>query len=108
MIDFVDSFYYKDYSALDGYDREKAKQKAFSVIVPLIMKNELTPKQSACLQYKYINHKTQAQIAELLKISQPTVSRHINTAKDIMNHSLQYCYIALSKAIDEYEKLSNS
>lgn len=108
MIDFMDNFYNKDYSALDGYDREKAKQKAFSTIVPLIMKNELTQKQSACIKYKYINHKTQSEIAEILKISQPTVSRHINTAKEIMNNSLQYCYIALSKAIDEYDRLSNS
>lgn len=108
MIDFMESFYYKDYSALDGYDREKAKQKAFATIVPLIMKNELTPKQSACIRYKYINNKTQAEIADLLKISQPTVSRHISSAKEIMNNSLQYCYIALTKAIDEYDRLSNS
>lgn len=108
MIDFIDSFYYKDYSALDGYDREKAKQKAFATIVPIIMKNELTQKQSLCMQYKYINNKTQQEIAEVLKISQPTVSRHINSAKEIMNNSLSYCYIALTKAIDEYERLSNS
>lgn len=108
MIDFMNDFYYKDFSALDGYDREKAKQKAFATIVPLIMNNELTPKQSACLKYKYISNKSQAEIADILKISQPTVSRHINAAKEIMNNSLQYCYIALSKAIDEYERLSNS
>ena len=71
------------------------------------MNNELTQKQSVCLRYKYINNKNQAEIAEILQLSQPTVSRHISTAKEIMNNSLQYCYIALTKAIDEYERLSN-
>ena len=39
MIDFMESFYCTDYSQLDGYDREKAKQKAFQTVVPLIMNN---------------------------------------------------------------------
>lgn len=106
MIDFMESFYCTDYSKLDGYDKERAKQKAFAAVVPLIMDNELTQKQSICLRYKYINNKNQAEIAEILQLSQPTVSRHISTAKDIVNNSLQYCYIALTKAIDEYDKLS--
>ena len=107
MIDFTENYFNSNYSQLDGYDREKAKQKAFQTVVPLIMNNELTQKQSVCLRYKYINNKNQAEIAELLQLSQPTVSRHISTAKEIMNNSLQYCYIALTKAIDEYERLSN-
>lgn len=53
---------------------------------------------------KYINGKTQKEIANLMKLSQPTVSRHINAAKEILNNSLKYCYIALEKGIDEYEK----
>ena len=107
MIDFTENYFNSNYSQLDGYDREKAKQKAFQAVVPLIMNNELTQKQSVCLRYKYINNKNQAEIAEILQLSQPTVSRHISTAKEIMNNSLQYCYIALTKAIDEYERLSN-
>ena len=106
MIDFTEDYFYSSYSHLDGYDREKAKQKALQTVVPSIMDNELTQKQNICLRYKYINNKNQAEIAEILKLSQPTVSRHINAAKDIMNNSLKYCYIALSKAIDEYERLS--
>lgn len=105
MIDFVDNYYYSDASMAESYDRERAKQKAFSVIVPMIMNNELTEKQSVCLRYKYLMGKNQAEIAEILNLSQPTVSRHISTGKDIMNNSLKYCYLALSSAIDEYEKL---
>ncbi|WP_294837103.1 helix-turn-helix transcriptional regulator [Eubacterium sp.] len=108
MIDFINNYYYEDYSTVDGMDREKAKKKAFSAVLPLIMQEELTPMQSVCLRYRYENHKTQAEIANLLKLSQPTVSRHISSAKEKMNNSLGYCYIALSKAIDEYDRLANS
>lgn len=108
MIDFVDTFYYDKTPHYDeGYDKERAKQKAFSLVLPLIMENELTQRQNICLRYKYINNKSQSEIAEILKLSQPTVSRHISTAKDIVNSNLKYCYLALSKGLDEYDKLSN-
>ena len=107
MIDFTESFFNNNYYAIDGYDREKAKQKALQAVVPLIMDNELSPKQNICLRYKYINNKNQTEIAQILKLSQPPVSRHIAAAKDIMNNSLKYCYIALSTAIDEYERLGD-
>jgi RNA polymerase sigma factor (sigma-70 family) len=108
MIDFIDGYYYdKTKNIGDGYDKERAKKKAFSVLLPLIMQNELTERQNICLKYKYINNKSQTEIAEILKLSQPTVSRHIATAKEIVNNKLKYCYLALSKGLDEYEKLSN-
>ena len=52
MIDFTENYFNSNYSQLDGYDREKAKQKALQTVVPLIMDNELTPKQNICLRYK--------------------------------------------------------
>lgn len=108
MIDFIDTFYCEQTPAYnEGYDKERAKQKAFSLVLPLIMQNELTQKQNICLRYKYINNKSQSEIAEILKLSQPTVSRHISTAKNIVNNNLKYCYMALSKGLDEYDKLSN-
>lgn len=107
MIDFVEDFYCDTTTNnTDGYDKERARRKAFSTVVPLILKNELTQRQNICLRYKYLNGKSQSEIAELLKLSQPTVSRHISTAKDIVNNNLKYCYIALIKGIDEYEKLN--
>jgi DNA-binding MarR family transcriptional regulator len=75
--------------------------------VPLILENELSPSQYACLRYKYIFGKSQAEIANLLKLSQPTVSRHITTAKDIVNKNLQYCYLAITRSIEEFDRLSN-
>lgn len=107
MIDFMESFYFGDPTLTEGYDREKAKHKAFSVIVPMIMNNELTEKQSICIRYKYLLGKNQAEIAQILNLSQPTVSRHINAGKDIINNSLKYCYLALNQAIDEYDRLQN-
>ena len=108
MIDFIENYYHDtSLEKQDGYDEEMAKKKAFSTVLPLIIKNELTQKQSICLRYHYINGKSQAEIAKMLKWSQPTVSRHINAAKSIVNNNLKYCYIALDKGLNEYEKLSN-
>lgn len=104
-IDFVERFYVSPhFEHSNGYDRERAGHFAFSKVIPLLMKEELTPRQSVCLQMKYVNHKSQNEIAELLKLSQPTVSRHITTAKETMNKHLQYCYAAVSAALDEYDR----
>ena len=103
-IDIIDSIY-NDGSISDstGFEREKAKTKALKKVLPIIIERELTERQRVCLNYKYINGKNQAEIAELLKLSQPTVSRHINTAKDIVNNKLQYCVFAVINALDSYD-----
>lgn len=107
MIDFLDEIYYDKSLDNDGYERERATTKALAEITPVIMENELTQRQNICLRYKYINNKSQTEIAEMLKLSQPTVSRHINTAKDIVNNHLKYCCIALSNGMNEYDRLCN-
>ena len=104
-MDFIEDYYYETESYnSSGFDRERAQKKAFSAVLPLIMKNELTERQSVCLKYKYISGKSQQEIADLLHLSQPTVSRHINAAKDIVNNKLKYCYAAVSTALTEYDK----
>ncbi len=105
MIDFIDEIYYDKSTDNEGYEKERATTKALTQIAPVIMKNELTQRQNICLRYKYINNKSQTEIAEMLGLSQPTVSRHINTAKDIVNSHLKYCYIALSNGINEFDRL---
>ena len=45
-VDFIDGYYYGQCTNNDGYDRERAKQTAFSAVLPLIIENELTQKQS--------------------------------------------------------------
>ena len=106
MTDFIESYYFGNrYDEREGFERQKAQRKAFSLLLPVIMENELTERQSVCLQYKYLQHKSQREIAALLHLSQPTVSRHIQTAKDIVNHNLTYCYAAVSAALEEYDRL---
>ena len=105
MKDFVNEYYsMPQYDALEGFDRERAQKKAFSLVLPFILEKELTEKQNLCFRYKYVMGKTQQEIAELLNLSQPTVSRHISAAKSIVNKELKYCYAALSAALNEYDR----
>lgn len=108
MISFIDE-YMTDKNRFDddGYDEQKILLKSISKVLPLIIKNELTPKQSLCLRLFYIHNKSQVEIARELKLSQPTVSRHIKTAKDITNKYLNYCYYSVSKANEQWLKTDN-
>lgn len=106
MKDFLEAFYYERLDDDAGFDTERAEYKAFAKLIPLIMERELTERQSVCLQYRYVHGKSQKEIAELLKLSQPTVSRHIQTAKAIVNNELAYCYAAVRTALREYDRLA--
>ena len=102
--DFIEEIYtgsFLDNNA--GYDKARAKRIAIKKVLPLIIDRELTERQRICLNYRYVSNKSQNEIAELLKLSQPTVSRHINAAKDIVNNKLQYCVYAASSAIESYD-----
>ncbi len=106
MIDFVDE-YMTDANAYcdDGFDENKILMKAVSKVLPLIIKNELTERQSLCLRLFYVHGKNQTEIANRLKLSQPTVSRHIKTAKSITNKCLSYCIYAVKQANEQWLKL---
>ncbi|MBQ9518142.1 MAG: sigma-70 family RNA polymerase sigma factor [Eubacterium sp.] len=104
-MDLLDLYYYSPViTADDNEEFNRAKRKAFALILPKIMENELTERQRVCIKMKYIAHMTQKEIANKLGISQPSVSRHIISAKKIINGNLQYCCAALTKALYEYEK----
>lgn len=105
MIDYIECYYSKNMNDNDSHEAFLAKKKAFSALLPVLMENELTQKQSLCLRYKYLLGKTQIEIAELLHLSQPTVSRYISSAKGILNNKLKYCWAAMSAALTEYDKL---
>ena len=106
MKDFVEAFYYDAVEEEGGYDARRAQHKAFAAVIPLLMERELTERQEVCLRYHYVYGKSQSEIAALLKLSQPTVSRHIRTAKSILNNELAYCYAAVYTALDEYDRLA--
>lgn len=106
MISFIDecmqgTTLYDD----DGYDEQRILMKSLSAVLPKIIENELTQKQRICLRLFYVNGKTQTEIARELKLSQPTVSRHLSTAKDITNKILGYCYYSVKKSNEQWLKL---
>lgn len=107
MINFVEE-YMSGTSLIneDGFDEQKIMFKAISKVLPIILKSELTPRQNLCLRMFYIHGKSQIEIARELKLSQPTVSRHIKTAKDIMNKYLSYCTYSVKKANELWLKMN--
>ncbi len=86
-------------------DSQKIMLKAMSKVLPLIIKNELTERQSICLRLFYVHNKSQLEIAKELKLSQPTVSRHISTAKDIVIKYLNYCLYTVNSANEQWLKM---
>lgn len=106
MIDFVEA-YMTDINSDkdDGFDDRKVLLTSVSKVLPLIIKNELTERQSLCLRLFYVHGKSQTDIARELKLSQPTVSRHIKTAKDIVNKCLTYCIYSVKQANEQWLKM---
>lgn len=107
MISFVEEYMsnktvHDDECECDG---QKIMLKAMSKVLPLIIKNELTERQSICLRLFYVHNKSQLEIAKELKLSQPTVSRHISTAKDIVAKYLNYCLYTVNTANEQWLKL---
>ncbi|MGN1124069.1 MAG: sigma factor-like helix-turn-helix DNA-binding protein, partial [Eubacterium sp.] len=90
----------------DGFDEQRILVKSISSVLPLIIENELTPRQSLCLRLFYVHGKSQTEIARQLKLSQPTVSRHIAGAKAITNKCLSYCFYSVKKANEQWLKLN--
>lgn len=106
MIDFVEAYMTdKNSQKEDGFDDRKVLLTSVSKVLPLIIKNELTERQSLCLRLFYVYGKSQTEIARQLKLSQPTVSRHIKTAKDIVNKCLTYCIYSVKQANEQWLKM---
>lgn len=105
MIDLVNEFMAFDKTFdEDGFDEQRIMISSISKVLPIIIKNELTYKQSLCFRLFFVHHKSQCEIAKELKLSQPTVSKHIKTAKDIVNKHLSYCFYSLNKANEQWLK----
>ncbi|MDD6729162.1 MAG: sigma factor-like helix-turn-helix DNA-binding protein [Eubacteriales bacterium] len=95
----------KDFFEDDSADEQKILSRALSSVLPQIIKNELTERQSICLRLFYVHGKSQTEIARELKLSQPTVSRHINSARVIVNKILGYCLYSVKKANEQWLKI---
>ena len=71
-----------------GYDEQVIMRNSLFAVVPKIVKNELTQMQRICFEMFYFEKKNQKQIAAVLHISQPSVCRHLKSAKMIIEKSL--------------------
>ena len=107
MIDFVEEYMSYDKNSIveDGFDEQKITSRSISRVLPIIIENELTPRQKLCLKLFYVNKKTQPEIARELKLSQPTVCKHIKTAKEITNRYLTYCLFSVKGANEQWLKV---
>ncbi|MGN0521144.1 MAG: RNA polymerase sigma factor [Eubacterium sp.] len=106
MIDFVDS-YMRDINRFEDNpaDEQKILLKSISSVLPKILEYELTDKQRLCIKLFYVQGKSQTEIARQLKLSQPTVSRHISSAKAILNKFIGYCFYSVKKANEQWLSL---
>lgn len=103
MINFVEEYMSPlDIGADEGFDEQRVLIKSISKVLPLIIENELTPRQGLCLRLFYVHQKSQTEIARQLHLSQPTVCRHIKTARDITNKCLGYCYYCVKYANEQW------
>lgn len=106
MIDFVEEYMSGNNKAEDnGFDEQRILIKSISKVLPIIIKNELTQRQNLCLRMFYVHGKSQVEIARELRLSQPTVSRHISTAKAIVNKCLAYCFYSVKQANEQWLKM---
>lgn len=96
-----------EYDVFDkcGYDEQKILRKSLSFVLPQIVERELTQKQRLCFEMFYMNKKTQCEIAQILCLSQPTVSRHIKSAENIINRIGKYCILGIKKANEQWEMI---
>ncbi len=109
MTDFIENYYSdtKQFEPTD-IDSQKISKAAVRSVLPIILKNDLTDRQSLCLNLRYVQGLSQTEIAKKLHLSQPTVSRHIACAKEIVNNRLSYCLAAINKTNSLWIELENS
>lgn len=104
MLDLIDAYISQTNGITepDGFDEQRILLHALQSVFPIIIEKELTKKQCLCLKFYCVEHMSQRRIAELMHLSQPTVSRHIATAKKTINKYLNYCYYSLKKANEQW------
>ena len=88
-----------------GCDQQRILRNSLYAVLPKIVKNELTQKQRLCFEMFYIDKKNQKEIASILRLSQPTVSRHIKSAEAIIEKIGSYCIFSISKTNEQWINL---
>ena len=93
-----------------GYDEQVIMRNSLFAVVPKIAKNELTQMQRICFEMFYFEKKNQKQIAAVLHISQPSVCRHLKSAKMIIEKIGGYCILSIKRQMNSgknYNKRTN-
>ena len=89
-------------------DTQTITRRALLAVLPMVLEQELSPRQRTCLRAFYVDGKSQTEIARRLGLSQATVSYHIHAAKAAANRLLHYCQIAVAKANDWKQRTTDS
>lgn len=108
-VNLVFDFFYRQ----NLYDNKKDEDATFHVLVttkilPNIMNYKLSEKQRKVFDLYFYHHISQEEIARRLRITQPTVSRHLNRAIDKVNEILIYVYMATQHTINYMECIEKS
>ena len=82
-------------------DTQTITRRALLAVLPMVLEQELSPRQRTCLRAFYVDGKSQTEIARRLGLSQATVSYHIHRL-------LHYCQIAVAKANDCWLEAENN
>lgn len=73
-------------------------------VLSIIMKNYLTDRQRIVIDQILICNKTQEDVADLLHISQSTVSRHLNSGIITIKHYMDFLNMVISSKENDYER----
>lgn len=106
MNTFFDEFMgsYNPFDSI-GCDEQAIMRNSLYAVVPKIAKNELTQMQRICFEMFYFEKKSQKQIASILHISQPSVSRHLKNAQIIIEKIGNYCIMSIKKTNEQWARI---
>lgn len=102
-VSFIEDAAYCNF-AIQNESTNDLQIKALMLIMPEIIKSELTPRQCEVLDLIMFKEFNQTQAANLLGLSQPTISRAYHSAICKLRKYLYFC----NKCIKKYSQLKET
>ena len=90
MTDMIDNCCFASPSLTEP-DTQTITRRALLTVLPMVLEQELSPRQRTCLRAFYVDGKSQTEIARRLGLSQATVSYHILVVKAVAYRLLHPC-----------------